>query len=214
MRSHRSDLNISATPLAFLTALRAELETRAVRTRPPTRGSGPCRGQPRRGRHAADPGARGIGSADHQGLIIRRSSRAARRRGPGLQRVRRARSCSTDRARHLPLSVGGRLYPAAARRSTRTDRTVVATRDGAHRSRTRQRLPSRGRENGLPVLTVIANKFGGWWAVTRRRTSVYPNGTAMTSAEERFSDLVAPAGSRVVLGTASGGLRRDGPPPP
>ncbi|NIB32277.1 hypothetical protein HBB16_11800 [Pseudonocardia sp. MCCB 268] len=139
-------------------------------TEPPApRGSGPCRGQPAtqstlRTRALQEWISRSPG--DHLG-----GPRRARRRGPGLQRVRRrARAAPPDRARRLLLlpSAGGLgwgLPAALGAKYAAPDRTVVATLgDGAYLFANPGSLPSRGREARPAVLTVIANN-GGWWAV-------------------------------------------------
>ncbi|MBC3193754.1 thiamine pyrophosphate-requiring protein [Pseudonocardia sp. C8] len=212
MRSHRSDLNISATPVAFLTALRAQLETRAVRDEAArtTR----IRDRAAASRDAVDtlrtraleesdqPITKATISAvlgellDDEDLVFNEYvgvPELLHRTEPGTYFF-------------LPSAggLGWGLPAALGAKYAAPDRTVVATLgDGAYLFANPAACHHAAAKHDLPVLTVIANN-GGWWAVDAATYSVYPNGTAMTSAEERFSDL-SPSPDFASYCTASGG---------
>lgn len=212
MRTHRADLNISATPTAFLRALTAALAARADRI-------DPARAERIRavGREASalrDKLARAA-SLDGDGPITKLAISAAlgaalepddivfneyvavpdllRRTGPGTYFF-------------LPASggLGWGLPAALGAKHAAPGRTVVATLgDGAYVFANPAACHHASAKHDLPVLTVVANN-GNWGAVDLATRSVYPDGRAVGSAEGRFSDL-SPSPDFAAYCTASGG---------
>jgi acetolactate synthase-1/2/3 large subunit len=212
MRTHRADLNISATPTAFLAALTAALATRAD-------GIDPARAERVRAAGSEASAGRdrlaGAGSIGADGPITKLAISAAL--GAALEPddiVFNEYVAVPDLLRRtapgtyffLPASGGlGWGLPAAlgAKHAT-PDRTVVAVLgDGAYVFANPAACHHAAAKHDLPVLTVVANN-SNWGAVDLATRSVYPDGRAVGSAEDRFSDL-SPSPDFAAYCTASGG---------
>ncbi|MCV7065898.1 thiamine pyrophosphate-requiring protein [Mycolicibacterium farcinogenes] len=213
IRSHRSDLNISATPAAFLTRLSAALQARAdridqsraeeIRAMAAAR-QGRIDDQRRdeNGRDADEPITSAAISAvlgellDEDDIVFNEYVSTAcllNRTKPGTYYF-------------LPASggLGWGLPAALGAQYAAPDRTVVATLgDGAYMFANPAACHHAAAKHNLPVLTIIANN-SNWWAVDMATQLVYPNGEAVATAEGRFSDL-SPSPNLADYCTASGG---------
>ncbi|MFD4351590.1 thiamine pyrophosphate-requiring protein [Nocardia sp. NPDC056541] len=213
MRSHRSDLNISATPTAFLTRLIEALEVRADRI---------DQGRAEQIRALAAAGRAAVGELRDTELargdedVITTAAISAvlgdllddddivfneyvsypdllGRTEPGTYYFLPA---SGGLGWGLPAALGAKY---AAR-----DRTVVATLgDGAYMFANPAACHHAAAKHDLPVLTIVANN-SNWTAVDMATYLVYPDGTAATTGEDRFSNL-APSPDLAAYCVASGG---------
>jgi acetolactate synthase I/II/III large subunit len=213
MRTHRSDLNITATPAAFLTRLIAALEDRAhtidqaraerIRTVASMRRNG-IEEQRRQenARDAKEPITTAAISAalgdllDEDDIVFNEYVSTyclLRRAKPGTYYFLPA---SGGLGWGLPAALGAQY---AAR-----DRTVIATLgDGAYMFANPAACHHAAAKHDLPVLTVVANN-SNWTAVDMATQLVYPDGTAVTSGEDRFSNL-SPSPDLAAYCIASGG---------
>ncbi|MFD6453132.1 thiamine pyrophosphate-requiring protein [Nocardia sp. NPDC060220] len=213
MRSHRSDLNISATPTAFLTRLIEALEVRADRI---------DQGRAEQIRALAAAGRAAVGELRDTELargdedVITTAAISAvlgdllddddivfneyvsypdllGRTKPGTYYFLPA---SGGLGWGLPAALGAKY---AAR-----DRTVVATLgDGAYMFANPAACHHAAAKHDLPVLTIVANN-SNWTAVDMATYLVYPDGTAASTGEDRFSNL-APSPDLAAYCVASGG---------
>jgi acetolactate synthase-1/2/3 large subunit len=212
MRTHRADLNISATPSALLAALGTALADRAD-------GIDPARAERIRtaGRDAAAARERlrRQATADVDGPITKPAISAAlgdvldaddivfneyagvpdllRRTQPGTYFF-------------LPASggLGWGLPAALGAKHAAPERAVVAVLgDGAYVFANPAACHHAAAKHGLPVLTIVANN-STWGAVDLATRSVYPDGRAVGSGEDRFSDL-SPSPDLAAYCRASGG---------
>jgi acetolactate synthase-1/2/3 large subunit len=213
MRTHRSDLNICATPAAFLARLIAALEmradgidpARAERIRAVAAASRDSVDDLRRREAARDADApitkaaisAALGDLLHDDDIVFNEYVAV----PDL--LHRTRPGTYF---YLPASggLGWGLPAALGAKHAAPDRTVVAALgDGAYLFANPAACHHASAKHDLPVLTVVANN-SRWWAVDAATQLVYPNGTAVAVAEERFSDL-SPSPDLAAYCIASGG---------
>jgi acetolactate synthase I/II/III large subunit len=213
MRSHRSDLNVSATPAAFLTRLAAALEDRTDRI---------DAGRAERIRAVASARANGIeeqrrqeNSRDIDAPITTAAISAVL--GELLDdddivfNEYVSTPCLLNRTRpgtyyFLPASggLGWGLPAALGAQYAAPDRTVVATLgDGAYIFANPAACHHAAAKHNLPVLTIVANN-SNWTAVDMATELVYPDGTAVTSGEDRFSNL-SPSADLSAYCIASGG---------
>lgn len=211
IRSHRSDLNIAATPSAFLAQLTVALDKRA--------GSiDAARGD--RVRTAA--------SAHHDAIAkIRAEETAPESDAPITKNAISAvlgellgeddiifneyvaTPCLLGRTKpgtyyFLPASggLGWGLPAALGAKYAARDRTVIATLgDGAYMFANPAACHHAAAKHDLPILTILANNCN-WWAVDMATQLVYPDGRA--NAEERFSNL-SPSPEFAAYCEASGG---------
>jgi len=213
IRSHRSDLNIAATPSAFLARLTAALEARADRI-DPARAEG-FRAIAAARREATAGLLRQEAAADADAPISMAAISAAL--GELLEDddivfneyvsypdlLQRTRPGSYF---FLPASggLGWGLPAALGAKYAAPDRTVIATLgDGAYMFANPAACHHAAAKHGLAVLTIIANN-SNWTAVDSATRLVYPDGRAVASAEGRFSDL-SPSPDFAGYCTASGG---------
>lgn len=213
IRSHRSDLNISATPAAFLTRLSEALAARAdridqsrteeIRAMAAAR-QGRIDDQRRdeNGRDADEPITAAAISAvlgellDEDDIVFNEYV---------------ATACLLNRTKpgtyyFLPASggLGWGLPAALGAQYAAPDRTVVATLgDGAYLFANPAACHHAAAKHNLPVLTIIANN-SNWWAVDMATQLVYPDGESVATGEGRFSDL-SPSPELAAYCTASGG---------
>lgn len=213
MRSHRSDLNISATPAAFLGRLIEAMESRADRIDPSRTGNI---------RAAASARAAGIeeqrrqeNSRAHDEPITTAAISAVL--GELLDEddivfnEYVSTPCLLNRTKpgtyyFLPASggLGWGLPAALGAQHAAPDRTVVATLgDGAYIFANPAACHHAAAKHNLPVLTIVANNIN-WTAVDMATELVYPDGTAVTTGEDRFSNL-APSADLAAYCIASGG---------
>ncbi|MGU3498768.1 thiamine pyrophosphate-requiring protein [Mycobacterium sp. C31M] len=213
IRSHRSDLNISATPAAFLSRLSAALEARTdridlgrsdeIRAMAAARqGRIDAQRRDENGRDADQPITAAAISAvlgellDEDDIVFNEYV---------------ATACLLNRTKpgtyyFLPASggLGWGLPAALGAQYAAPDRTVVATLgDGAYMFANPAACHHAAAKHNLPVLTIIANN-NNWWAVDMATQLVYPEGEAVATAEGRFSDL-SPSPDLAAYCTASGG---------
>ena len=211
MRTHRSDLTISATPTAFVAALTAALESRAGRIDQSR--AERIRAVARANRDAIEAVRCKETAADAEGPITKAAISAVlgelldetaivfneyvalpdllNRTNPGSYFFLPA---SGGLGWGLPAALGAKY---AAR-----DRTVVATLgDGAYMFANPAACHHAAAKHELPILIVLANNTN-WWAVDMATHLVYPDGRA--DAEDRFSNL-APSPDFAAYCTASGG---------
>jgi acetolactate synthase-1/2/3 large subunit len=213
MRTHRSDLNICATPAAFLARLVAALEDRAGAIDP-----------------ARAERIRAVASASRDALDDLRRREAARDAKVPITKAAVSAALGDllgdddivfneyvavpdllHRTRpgtyfYLPASggLGWGLPAALGAKYAAPDRTVVAALgDGAYLFANPAACHHASAKHDLPVLTVVANN-SQWWAVDAATQLVYPNGTAVAIAEDRFSDL-SPSPDLAAYCIASGG---------
>jgi acetolactate synthase-1/2/3 large subunit len=210
IRSHHSDLNIAATPTAFLTQLSAALAeragridgTRAERIRTAARTH-----------HDAIAAIRVQETADSDEPITKNAISAVLGELLGEDDIvfneYIATPCLLNRTKpgtyyFLPASggLGWGLPAALGAQYAAPGRTVVATLgDGAYMFANPAACHHAAAKHKLPVLTIIANNTN-WWAVDLATQLVYPDGRA--NAEDRFSNL-APSPDFAAYCTASGG---------
>lgn len=214
MRTHRSDLTISATPAAFLTRLAGALEKQV----------NPVDSE-RIGR------IRAVASASRESVAGLRRAEAARGADEPITPAAISAALGdlledddivfneyvsypdllhrTEPGTYFFLPASGGLgwgLPAAlgAKYAAR-DRTVIATLgDGAYLFANPAACHHAAAKHDLPVLTVIANN-SNWSAVDGATRLVYPEGTAVADGERRFSDL-SPSPDLASYCTASGGF--------
>jgi acetolactate synthase-1/2/3 large subunit len=213
MRSHRSDLNIIATPAAFLTRLAEALEERT-------------------GRIDKDRAERirAVASARHAGIEEQRQQEYSRDVDAPITTAAISAilgdlldeddivfneyvsiPCLLRRTKpgtyfFLPASggLGWGLPAALGAQYAARDRTVVATLgDGAYMFANPAACHHAAAKHDLPVLTIVANN-SNWTAVDMATELVYPNGDAVTTHEDRFSNL-APSPDLAAYCIASGG---------
>jgi acetolactate synthase-1/2/3 large subunit len=213
MRTHRADLNVAATASAFLARLIEALEERSDGIDPDRR------------RRIED-----VAATSRAGVEDLRRREAARDRSAPITKAAISAALGElladddivfneyvalpdllHRTRpgtyfFLPASGGlGWGLPAAlgAKHAAR-DRTVVATLgDGAYLFANPAACHHASAKHDLPVLTVVANN-SNWSAVDLATQLVYPDGTAVAVAEDRFSDL-SPSPDLAAYCRASGG---------
>ncbi|MFV8166133.1 thiamine pyrophosphate-requiring protein [Mycobacterium sp. 134] len=213
IRSHRSDLNISATPAAFLSRLSAALEARADRidqsraeeirvVAAARQGRIDAQRRDENGRDADEPITAAAISAvlgellDEDDIVFNEYVSTAcllNRTKPGTYYF-------------LPASggLGWGLPAALGAQYAAPDRTVVATLgDGAYMFANPAACHHAAAKHNLPVLTIIANN-SNWWAVDMATQLVYPEGEAVATGEGRFSDL-SPSPDFAAYCTAAGG---------
>lgn len=211
IRSHRSDLNVAATPSAFLTDLIAALasrtgsidETRADRIR-------------------------AAASAHHESIAALRIQETAPDSDAPINKNTISAvlgelldeddivfneyvstPCLLNRTKpgtyyFLPASggLGWGLPAALGAKYAAPNRTIVATLgDGAYVFANPAACHHASAKHKLPMLTVLANNTN-WWAVDMATQLVYPDGRA--AAEDRFSNL-APSPEFAAYCVASGG---------
>jgi acetolactate synthase-1/2/3 large subunit len=213
LRTHRSDLNISATPTAFFTSLTKALQAREG-------GIDAGRGERVRTVAAANREAiqtlrREESERDADAPITKNAISAAL--GDLLQDddIVFNEYVSTPDLLHrtepgsyyfLPASggLGWGLPAALGAKHAAPQRTVIATLgDGAYLFANPAACHHASAKHELPVLTVVANNTN-WWAVDAATYLVYPEGRAVATAEDRFSDL-SPSPDLASYCTASGG---------
>lgn len=213
IRSHRSDLNISATPAAFLTRLAEELERRAGSIDLGRSESIRAMATARQGR--IDEQRRQEAETDADEPITAAAISAAL--GELLDEddivfnEYVSTACLLNRTKpgtyyFLPASggLGWGLPAALGAQYAAPERTVVATLgDGAYMFANPAACHHAAAKHNLPVLTIIANN-SNWWAVDMATHLVYPEGEAVATAEGRFSDL-SPSADLAAYCTASGG---------
>ena len=213
IRSHRSDLNISATSAAFLTRLAEELEKRSdsidlgrsegIRAMAAVRQGriDEQRRQETEGDDDAPITAAAISAVlgdllEEDDIVVNEYVSTAcllNRTQPGTYFF-------------LPASggLGWGLPAALGAQYAAPDRTVIATLgDGAYMFANPAACHHAAAKHNLPVLTILANN-SNWWAVDMATQLVYPEGEAVASAEGRFSDL-SPSPDFASYCTASGG---------
>jgi acetolactate synthase-1/2/3 large subunit len=212
MRTHRADLNISATPSALLTALGVALAERADRI------------DPRRADRMRDAG-RETGAArerawrqaisGNDGPITKAAISATLGAALGADDIvfneyvavpDLLRRTNPGTYFFLPASggLGWGLPAALGAKHAAPGRTVVATLgDGAYVFANPAACHHAAAKHDLPVLTIVANN-SNWGAVDLATRSVYPDGRAVGSAEGRFSDL-SPSPDFAAYCMASGG---------
>jgi acetolactate synthase-1/2/3 large subunit len=212
MRSHRSDLTITTTTVALLTALHDALE-RLAPTIDPSRGervaSQAAIARSATDRLRSDEAARtgpitkaflsmALGEALESGDIVFNEYWAL----PELL-------ARTEPGSYFYLPPAGGLgwaLPAAlGARHARPDRTVVATvGDGAYMFANPAACHHAAAKHNLPVLTIVANN-SSWGAVDYATQAVYPEGVAVARRDRRFSDL-SPSPAYEQYCIASGGF--------
>ena len=211
IRSHRSDLNIAATPTAFLSRLNAALGERSQRIDP-----------------ARAARIRTAAATHHDAIAAQREQETASGSDAPINKNTIsavlgellgeddivfneyvATPCLLKRTQpgtyyFLPASggLGWGLPAALGAKYAAPDRTVVATLgDGAYMFANPAACHHAAAKHNLPVLTVLANN-SNWWAVDLATQLVYPDGRA--NAEDRFSNL-APSPDFAAYCIASGG---------
>ncbi|MDE2413111.1 MAG: hypothetical protein KGM18_15200, partial [Sphingomonadales bacterium] len=211
IRSHRSDLNIAATPVAFLSRLNAALVERAA-------GIDPTRTER----------IHNVAAAHHSAIATLRKQETTP--GSDAPITKNAISavlgdlledddivfneyvatpCLLNRTQpgtyfFLPASggLGWGLPAALGAQYAAPERTVIATLgDGAYMFANPAACHHAAAKHELPVLTILANN-SNWWAVDLATQLVYPDGRA--EAEDRFSNL-SPSPDFAAYCTASGG---------
>jgi acetolactate synthase I/II/III large subunit len=213
MRTHRADLNITATPAVLLTALIAALGEREAKIDP---------ARADRIREAADEataviehGRQREAGAEVDAPITKTAISVAL--GAALEaddivfNEYWAAPELLGRTQpgtyfYLPPAGGlGWALPAAlGAKHAAPDRTVVATvGDGAYVFANPAACHHAAAKHDLPVLTVIANN-STWGAVDGATRMVYPDGRAVAIGEDRFSDL-SPTPDYAAYCQASGG---------
>jgi acetolactate synthase-1/2/3 large subunit len=213
IRSHRSDLNINATPAAFLASLSEALGARAGKidrarasriSEVATKSREAIEGLRRHeaGRNVdATISMAAISAAlgdmlDDDDIVFNEYVSY-----PDLLRRKKAGTYY-----FLPASggLGWGLPAALGAKYARPDRTVIATLgDGAYMFANPAACHHASAKHNLPVLTIVANN-SHWFAVDSATQSVYPAGRAVTDAEDRFSNL-SPSPDLAAYCTASGG---------
>lgn len=211
IRSHRSDLNIAATPEAFLTELMAALGKRAGSIDPAR--TERIRTMAAANQHAVDAQRKSEIDAAPDAPVTRATISAflgellkdddivfneyvaapdlLSRTMPGTYYF-------------LPASggLGWGLPAALGAKYAAPNRTVIATLgDGAYMFANPAACHHASAKHDLPVLTVLANN-SNWWAVDLATQLVYPDGRA--EAEDRFSNL-SPSPDFAAYCVASGG---------
>jgi acetolactate synthase-1/2/3 large subunit len=213
MRSHRSDLNICATPAAFLSQLIAALGDRAASIDPARAGriravAAACRGAAEElrfteaARDIDAPITKATISAE-LGELLDEDEIVFNEYVAVPDLLRRTRAGTYF---YLPASggLGWGLPAALGAKYAARDRTVVATLgDGAYMFANPAACHHAAAKHDLAVLTVVANN-SHWWAVDYATRQVYPDGTAAAQAEDRFSDL-SPSPDLAAYCAASGG---------
>jgi acetolactate synthase I/II/III large subunit len=213
IRSHRSDLNISATPAAFLTRLTEELESRSDSIDLGRSERIRATAAARQGR--IDDQRRQETEGDADAPITAAAISAVL--GDLLEdddivvNEYVSTACLLNRTQpgtyfFLPASggLGWGLPAALGAQYAAPDRTVIATLgDGAYMFANPAACHHAAAKHNLPVLTILANN-SNWWAVDMATELVYPEGEAVASAEGRFSDL-SPSPDFASYCTASGG---------
>lgn len=214
MRTHRSDLNIAATPAAFLRRLIEAMESRAGRID-----------------SVRSTQIRAVAANRAAGIEDQRRQEAAKDHDEPITAVAISAllgelldeddivfneyvstPCLLNRTKpgtyyFLPASggLGWGLPAALGAQYAAPDRTVVATLgDGAYIFANPAACHHAAAKHNLPVLTIIANNIN-WTAVDMATALVYPDGTAITKQEDRFSNL-APSADLAAYCTASGGF--------
>ncbi|MGW5149600.1 thiamine pyrophosphate-requiring protein [Rhodococcus koreensis] len=211
IRSHRSNVNVSATPAAFLTRLIAELEARDDIDLARTDSIQAVAAQYR----AATETLKQQETAVDDDTITAAAISATLgdllndddivfneyvsypdllgRTKPGTYYF-------------LPASggLGWGLPAALGAKFAAPERTVIATLgDGAYMFANPAACHHAAAKHDLPVLTIIANN-SNWRAVDGATELAYPDGAAVAIAERRFSDL-SPSPDMAAYCTASGG---------
>ena len=211
IRSHRSDLNVAATPSAFLSRLTAALAERAQHI-------DMARGERIRAaattHHDAIAAIRAQETSDDSGAPITKNTISAvlgelLGEDDIVFNEYVSTPCLLNRTKpgtyyFLPASggLGWGLPAALGAKYAAPDRTVIATLgDGAYMFANPAACHHAAAKHDLPVLTILANNCN-WWAVDLATQLVYPDGRA--DAEERFSNL-SPSPEFAAYCTASGG---------
>ncbi|WP_176594368.1 thiamine pyrophosphate-requiring protein [Sphingobium sp. EM0848] len=211
IRSHRADLNIAATPTAFLKQLTIALGKRAGSINP-----------------ARAEKIRTAASVHHDSIAALRKQEAASDSDAPITKNTIsamlgellgeddivfneyvATPCLLNRTKagtyyFLPASggLGWGLPAALGAKYAAPDRTVIATLgDGAYMFANPAACHHAAAKHDLPILTILANNCN-WWAVDMATQLVYPDGRANT--EDRFSNL-SPSPEFAAYCTASGG---------
>lgn len=212
MRTHRSDLNVTASPTALFSALAAALAereagidpARADRLREVNRAAVEAREQLRE-RSAPRPGgpitkamiSAALGAVLEPDAILFNEYVAV----PELLQRTEPRTYF-----YLPAAggLGWGLPAALGAKLAAPQRTVVATLgDGAYLFANPAACHHAAAKHDLPVLTIVANNTN-WSAVDLATRLVYPEGRAVAAEEERFSDL-SPSPDLAAYCIASGG---------
>jgi acetolactate synthase-1/2/3 large subunit len=211
IRSHRSDLNIAATPTAFLARLIAALEARTID-------------------QGRAEGIRALAAASREAVDGLKKLEASREADApiGYATISAALGelledddivfneyVSLPDLLHrtkpgtyffLPASggLGWGLPAALGAKFAAPERTVIATLgDGAYMFANPAACHHAAAKHGLAVLTIITNN-SNWTAVDSATRLVYPEGRAIADAEDRFSNL-SPSPDFAAYCTASGG---------
>ncbi|OBH56364.1 hypothetical protein A5685_08220 [Mycobacterium colombiense] len=213
MRSHRSDLNISATPAAFLTRLIEALEDRAegidqtraeqIRTVASARRDGIEEQRRQENSRDADAPITAVAISAALGDLLDEDDIVFNEYVSTYCLLRRTKPGTYY---FLPASggLGWGLPAALGAQYAARDRTVVATLgDGAYMFANPAACHHAAAKHDLPVLTIVANN-SNWTAVDMATELVYPDGTAVSSGEDRFSNL-SPSPDLAAYCIASGG---------
>ncbi|NMO03531.1 thiamine pyrophosphate-requiring protein [Gordonia sp. TBRC 11910] len=213
IRSHRSDLNVSATSAAFLTELIAALDARADDIDLSRSGAIEA---------VATQYRAGVAALRAQEAAVDDETISAAAISAVLGELlddddivfNEYVSYPDLLARtkpgtyyFLPASggLGWGLPAALGAKFAAPERTVVATLgDGAYMFANPAACHHAAAKHDLPVLTIIANN-SNWGAVDGATELAYPAGVAVANAERRFSDL-SPSPDLAAYCTASGGF--------
>jgi len=211
IRSHRSDLNIGATPGAFLTELADALARRAGEIDPGRseriRAMADANRQAVEAQRAAESSAAADAPITRStisavlGELLRDDDIVFNEYVAAPELLNRT---SPGTYYFLPASggLGWGLPAALGAKYAAPDRTVIATLgDGAYMFANPAACHHASAKHALPVLTVLANN-SNWWAVDLATQLVYPDGRA--EAEDRFSNL-SPSPEFAAYCIASGG---------
>jgi acetolactate synthase-1/2/3 large subunit len=213
IRSHRSDLNINATPAAFFARLIVALEDRVAGIDPGR--AGRIRNVAAESRGAVDGLRRQEAAADAEAPITKAAITIALAELLDDDDIVFNEYVAVPSLLHrtqpgtyyfLPASggLGWGLPAALGAKYAAPDRTVIATLgDGAYLFANPAACHHASAKHDLPVLTVVANN-SNWWAVDLATQLVYPHGRAVVVAEDRFSDL-SPSPDFAAYCRASGG---------
>lgn len=212
MRSHRSDLTITASASSLLGALRAALEPRRAAIDPARRDriaalateARAARHRRCEREHATDGPITKAYASMVLGEVLDERAIVVNEYWADPELVRRSEPGTYF---YLPPAGGlGWALPAAlGARHAAPDRTVVATiGDGAYLFANPAACHHASAKHGLPVLTVVANN-STWGAVDHATRSVYPEGHAVARGERRLSDL-SPSPDLAAYSAASGGF--------
>lgn len=213
MRSHRSNLNLTATPTAFLTKLGEALEARAksidsaraeeIRAMATARSEGIEVTRRHENSLGGDEPLTAVAISAALGDLLEEDDIVFNEYVSTACLLRRTKPGTYY---FLPASggLGWGLPAALGAKYAARERTVVATLgDGAYMFANPAACHHAAAKHELAVLTIVANN-SNWRAVDMATELVYPKGTAVTNNELRFSDL-SPSPDLAAYCTASGG---------